>query len=332
MSATVQRPSPVSRLLGGLLILTAILLLIGLFITNYTAALALLIGIGIAMLLTTIVRWMRERIASRRLILGLAAGLGLLLCAVIGLAILLSGEIGATGANPEPSEEDPDAAAPQAKPLIRAYRIYVSPAEERGVFNVQEEVVYDMVVEGQVMSSDQVMLLPTRQVTAESKGFLLSEVVIYPSNPVYVRTETGGESATRLCLASCPPTTVELRDFPENAFYAARESAEVERAPYVGTETVSWSTRRLDRGLAFTYIPSPFQALRGLIGPLLGASSISEWAAGLLGMISAMFAIPLLKPLVVDIAEDKASERIKRFWEQRKQAKVKKTPPQSPAE
>lgn len=332
MSATAHKPSFPSRLVAGLLILAVIMLLIGLFIANYTAALALLIGIGAALLLTPVIRGLRRRFGLRGVIFGLV-GLGVLLCAVGALVVIFSSGIGATGAGgAPPADQDPEAAVPQPEPLIRAYRIYVFPAEERGVFTVQEEVIYDIAAAGEILSSDHVMQLPARQATAESKGFLLREVVIYPSDPVYLRTETGGEAEVNLCLASCPPTTVELRDVPENAFYAAREAAEVEHVPYVGTETVSWSTRRLDRGLAFTYIPSPFHALRGVFGPLLGASSMSEWAAGLFGMISAMFAIPLLKPLVVDIAEDKASERIKRFRERRKQTKTKGVPPPPPAE
>src|SRR5207247_10010311 len=124
---------------------------------------------------------------------------------------------------------------------------------------------------------------------------------------------------TVLCrAASCAPAEVQVSNLPPGSFYASRETGEIDRAPYAGTETVAWQTRNLRRGLAFAYIPAPFHLLRGVLAPLLGASNVSQWATGLLGMVGGAAAIPLIKPLVQDIAEEKASKGIGKAWDQRK--------------
>jgi hypothetical protein len=156
-------------------------------------------------------------------------------------------------------------------------------------------------------------------VTSNARGFLLRDVEITPvSGGVFANlrfpTPGGAYVEAPLCEPlACPPAIVTLADFPANSFYLARETTEVERAPYVGTETITWTTRAYERGLAFAYVPPPFHLVRPAIGPLLGASTATEWVAGLVGALGGAVAIPLVKPLLVDIAEDKASESIRRL-------------------
>ena len=78
----------------------------------------------------------------------------------------------------------------------------------------------------------------------------LREVVMQPWGisavaPIAITMPDGSTQLASLCsAASCALSEIELRGFPEGAFYEARETSEIERIPYVGDETITWSTRR----------------------------------------------------------------------------------------
>jgi hypothetical protein len=312
------------RLSGILALILMAALFVGLLIANYRAALALIAGVALAFVVHQ--AWTRFAGRTRLLVLSVIAVLVIgAACLLINMSFQLTMQ-GAAGGSDKPPE------GVASFPEIRIYRITIEPADTPDTFNVTESIVYDVVTPTrEVVATNQVMLFPPRPITSESKGFLLREVVIQPwgasaNKLIDIAMPDGSIQIARLCTpASCALSEIEIRGFPEGAFYEARETSDIERIPYVGDETITWSTRRIQRGIAFTYVPAPFQAVRGIVAPLLGASNLSEWAAGLFGMVASAAAIPLLKPLVVDIAEDKASARVKKVLDKRK-----KTPPKPP--
>jgi hypothetical protein len=314
-----------ARLGGGLALLLFAGIALWLLSSNYAAALALVIGGMAAWLVLSLLRRLIQRMGRRAVWLlvaipvtvgGIAAAL-ILFALPMGTAIAPQ-EVEGSG---EP-EEAPEIAPTEA--VIRAYRVTVEPTDGTATFAVREEIVYDLTVNGEITNRDQLIQFAAREVEGNARGFLLREVEIEPlGQSVYadlrLPTPGGAYVDAPLCEPlACPPATVTLVDFPASSFYLARETTEVERVPYVQTETITWTTRTYERGLAFAYVPPPFHLMRPVIGPLLGASTASEWVAALVGALGGAVAIPLVKPLLVDIAEDKASEGIKRIKARRK--------------
>jgi hypothetical protein len=305
------------RVFGVIAIVLMAALFLWLLFVNYRAALALMVGVALAVA----VRWVWMRFAGRTRLLILGIGVVIVIgaaCLVITSGFTLVGFGAANGSDGPPE-------GVQSFPEIRIYRVTIEPSDTPNTFTVKESIVYDVVTSTrEVIAANQVMPFPPRPITSDKKGFLLREVVIQPwgvdaAEPVAIEMPDGSTQLAVLCTAaSCALSEIEVRGFPEGAFYAARETSEVERIPYIGDETVTWNTRRIRNGIAFSYVPAPFNAAAGIARPLLGASNLSEWAAGLFGMVASVLAIPLLKPLVVDIAEDKASARLKKEWEKRK--------------
>jgi hypothetical protein len=315
------------RVLGVISIFLMAALFLWLLFVNYRAALALMVGVALAFA----VRWIWTRFAGRTRLLVLGIGAVIL----IGAACLLitTGGFTLVGFSAANGSDGPPEGVPSF-PEIRFYRVTIEPANTPNTFTVNESIVFDVVTPTrEVIAANQVMPFPPREINSENKGFLLREVVIQPwgvnaAEPVAIAMPDGSTQLAVLCTsASCALSEIEVRGFPEGAFYAARETSEIERIPYIGDETVTWSTRRIRSGIAFSYVPAPFNAVAGIARPLLGASNLSEWAAGLFGMVASVLAIPLLKPLVVDIAEDKASARLKKAWDKRKQTASPKSPP-----
>jgi hypothetical protein len=305
------------RLSGVIALILIAALFVGLLVANYRAALALMVGVALAFA----VQWVWTRFTGRTRLLVLSL-IGVVVIGATCLLITMNFQLsmqGAAGGSDGPPEGVP------SFPEISRYRVTIEPADAPNTFTVNESIVYNVVTPArEVIATDQVMPFPPRQIMSENKGFLLREVILQPwgvsaAEPIAIELPDGSTQLATLCTAaSCALSEIEVRGFPEGAFYEARETSEIERIPYVGDETITWSTRRIERGIAFTYVPAPFTTVRGIAAPLLGASNLSEWAAGLFGMVASAAAIPLLKPLVVDIAEDKASARLKKVMDRRK--------------
>ena len=121
--------------------------------------------------------------------------------------------------------------------------------------------------------------LPERSAAVASRGFLLREAAV--SN----------------ALACSENTFIELNNIPLNAFYAAVYAYDEQHFPYVDTETITWSPGSTD--VRFSYIAPPFQFLRPLLSPIMGASSASQWVVGLASIAGTLVFYPIIQRILV---------------------------------
>ncbi len=322
-----KQPSSASRFVGGLLLLVILLMLLGLLFVDYRAALALVVGVGAA--------WLIVREAGRRIALilgGVLAFLGLIMAVVVGPRLASVGDMLGPVATAGPQ----GAAAGEEAAVIREaaitdYRLTAMPRKPlaAGVV-VDEEVVFDVYENGEIVLAGQGMRFPEREVASERRGFLLREVTIEPLgvgvfSPVSLSLPDGSVEQARLCSPrACPPAHVRLEDFPQNAFFAARGVPEVEIVPYINTEIVTWTVddvTLLAQGVTFAYVPPPFQYLRPFLVPLIGASQFGEWLVGLVGLVGGVVAAPVLMPVLENLVVDRIFEGIKRVFTGKEEGK-----------
>ncbi len=303
--------------LGGVLLLILVAALVGLFFVNYLAALLLLAGIVVAWLLRRLVGFIAARIrSSKRRGLWIAAAIAVpvaaVLCGVVLVYALSLRSFGAAGGATEPT-------GPGEGPIIgarvTAYRVTVKPSEAlAAAVLVDEQVMYDITQDGQPILTDQVQTFAERRVFSTRRGFLLREISFEPldASPTASLILTLPDETkvrTTLCTyARCPAISVRLADFPRRTFFAARSVAAPEIVPYVNTETISYSLDNLDEGVTFAYITPPFQALRPLLSPLIGASNASEWLVGLVGLVGTVVGGPLVKPVLENVVQDRLQD------------------------
>lgn len=324
MSPSRRRVSLIVAVVGALALAAIIAALLTLAVIDYSLALALLIGVAAAWLLTRIIGAVvaRFRQGRRTLLVALITGAaGILVCGVIVFLLTLA-PLTTRGALPFMTEPAAEGAPEEAEEIplsasITAYRITVGAgdAPASGV-TVVEDVFYSVYRGAETVYVDLSMRLPEREVTSAPRGFLLREIAIEPLggspyDDLDLPLPDGGSVGARLCSPiSCVSATVRLEDFPARSFFAARGVSEdqVEVVPYVNTETITWTTSDLSGGIAFAYIPPPFQLLRPLLAPLVGASRASEWLVGLVGMVGAVLAGPFIRPVLEDLIEDKVGE------------------------
>jgi len=141
--------------------------------------------------------------------------------------------------------------------------------------------------------------LPEKVATIEQKGFLLKEVSFQSS-------------------ISCSSSTfVELNDFPLNSFFAAHYARDLQKYPYVGTETITWNSSF--ENVRFSYITPPFQMVKPILNPLVGASSVNQWFMGFVGIIGAVIFTPFIKPVLAEIAQKSIKNKISNADVQTKQ-------------
>ncbi len=159
--------------------------------------------------------------------------------------------------------------------------------------------------------------LPDRKIASTSRGFLVRELQISPlqmdiTGHISLTLSDGTSLDDDLCPSYCPDSRIELLDFPKNAFYVAREARDLEVFPYVDTETITWSVRNLERGIAFAYVAPPYYQLRSLLKPFVEFSSFGQWVVGLVGVIIAFVITPVVKPVLTDLAKNKFKSQIER--------------------
>jgi len=140
-----------------------------------------------------------------------------------------------------------------------------------------------------------------------------------------------GKVSASLCSGdACPPSEVELRDFPEGSFLGAdnKEEDPDYGDPYLGTVDITWPVADPRQSIVFAYIPKPYYRL-----PLL--REVPEYFAGIGSSGEAFFALlggvwGVLGGLVVfgtgviggvlsDVAKDKIRTRLEKIRGAREQ-------------
>lgn len=116
-------------------------------------------------------------------------------------------------------------------------------------------------------------------------------------------------------LMSRDTRLVLLRDAPRGSFLAAKNAEKMEKHPYMDTETVSWSVMDLEEGITFAFVPPPFHYIRPMIEPLLGVSGLNEWVLGILGLSGSILLTPIVKPVLLSIAQKRFGSWIDQHFE-----------------
>lgn len=337
MAAKRKKAARPGRVLGLAAIVLFVVGLVGLAFVDYRAALALVIGAALAWLAIRVGRGLlaRARRGGRALLRGALIAVAVVVVVGAGALLLLTllNDAGFdSAAPPEPAEESPEGvngqgAGPGRVLNIRQVLLSVRPVEGSAQqLTVEEEIVFDVMVGDVAEYNGLTVTYPTRTVESAPRGFVLREATVQPlgrghREPFELSLPDGTEMETALCGSSCPVTIVRLEDFPAGSFVDARGAANVVSEPYLNTETLSWSTRSLSRGVTFAYMPAPLHLLRPLIGPLIGAAGVSEWVVGLVGMFGTAVAAPVVRPLVENWLENRAAETVVETLRKRRRKK-----------
>lgn len=198
---------------------------------------------------------------------------------------------------------------------IKAYHVQVEMIDGT-TFKLQESIVLDH--EWGDDSDDETVSLPAREVTSYGVGFLLNEITIAPlgmgaDGSYSVRLPDGSTQTGNFCMeGTCPSAEVELLDFPKDAFYAAKMAYNLERFPYLDKETLRWTALSPDKGISLAYIRPPFNLVRILLTPFIGASTLNEWTVGVFGFLVSSVFMPIVKPVLTSLAQEPLKNLLKK--------------------
>lgn len=142
--------------------------------------------------------------------------------------------------------------------------------------------------------------LPERQTLGSSRGLLIREVNVIPL----------ADSALSNATCCYGESSIELRDFPRDSFYEARDVQKAEVYPYLDTETIKWDRFVVDRSITFAYLAEPFYSLRGLLAPLIGLSYKEQWPIALFGLLATAVIIPIVKPVLIELGRNRLKNKI----------------------
>lgn len=171
-------------------------------------------------------------------------------------------------------------------------QIIITPIDfSKGRFLVTEHIIYDQIQDQcigdpprwsrTVLEEGAEADLPARQITTESRGAFMREVVIdfaplpWPTlNSRYTVSE------------------IEVQDFPYKSFYEAQFAANLRQAEYLGKETISWAYERNAEKIRFAYIPAPFYNVSVLLTPFIEVSKYDGWMLAVIGFgINSLFVL-----------------------------------------
>lgn len=132
--------------------------------------------------------------------------------------------------------------------------------------------------------------LPEKTATIEQKGILLKEVNFQSS------------------ILCSNDTFVVLSDFPSGSFFAAHYAQDLQKYPYVDSETITWNSSY--KNVRFSYVLPPFHVIRPILNPLMGVSSTNQWFMGFIGIIGTAILVPIFKPVLTEIVQESVKKRI----------------------
>lgn len=212
--------------------------------------------------------------------------------------------------------------------FISGYSLELRPMDQRlRAFRIRETLTLREAWAQKYVPADRPPALerPTRTVDARRLGLLLWECRVQPpasDSSGYARHDAASAwDANEFILAYMGATvSVEARDLPKHAFQAARYATEVHRTPYGGTETVAWSVRSAEDGIAFAFLPAPCFRLRYVLAPFIKADELGQGLFVVIGLGISMVLYTLAKPLAVDFATERLKEwgrRLAARWHKR---------------
>lgn len=194
-------------------------------------------------------------------------------------------------------------------PVVAEYHIAIKPVDSTlKNLKIEEEGILD----------GEMKLLSERQISGTSRGFLLREVRITPleadaSGYVNLILPDGSSLRGPLCGSWCPQSTVELRDFPKNSFFDAKNAEQVgEPDTYVEVETIILSIRDLEQGIVFAYIPPPYHYFRPMLAPFVGLSSFGEIAIVIFSLTGTIILVPIVQPIIYNLAKSRLQSWFKK--------------------
>lgn len=267
-----------------------ILLLIGLMMTNYWYGL-LLLGVVIIALLIELVRSRFGAAFSRHKWKILGGAIFLLLIGLAWLILLFSNNFY------------------QFPPVIEQYTVVVEPSpSDANQFVVKESGLLDCEEFGVCGTEEEAFSLPPYEIESQPRGFLIREVTITPlkvEGQGRLTLPNGILFSGPICTFACPSSQIELSEFPQNAFYDAPNTTNLEVDTYLDTETVTWEGEELEEGIRFAYVPAPFHFVRGALRPFIGLTSLPQWL-----FLIVMYAFTkLVEPLFFEAIQNRIKRR-----------------------
>jgi hypothetical protein len=193
--------------------------------------------------------------------------------------------------------------------IIKEYRVTVDAENNlsKNKLQVKEEGMYK---KKSAESQAGTFSTNNREVASTNHGFIVQEVHINPlqaneSGVSSLTTSDGTSIRVELCRHSCPEGSVTLLNFPKNSFLEAKYDTNLQINSYLDIETISWSTKNLNKGIIFAYIPPPFFHFKLVLKPFLGVASFNQWIVAFLGAVGGIVIVPIVKPILEDIAQNK---------------------------
>ncbi|MFN6564812.1 MAG: hypothetical protein RMY28_034140 [Nostoc sp. ChiSLP01] len=140
-----------------------------------------------------------------------------------------------------------------------------------------------------------------REINSISKGFVVKELNVIPLNSSlegYINLKFKNGTAIKIEIGGSKESTIIVDKIPKGSFYQAKDPNNLKLSDYLDEEKVEWTASNLQQGIKFAYIIEPFNYLNGVLRPLLKISSIPEGIFTFFGVVITFIVSYRFKPIV----------------------------------
>jgi hypothetical protein len=286
------------------LLLGSLILVLGVSLVSFHAVGSILRGVLLAAVFIAGFKTL-QYLRRRRGFFSFVGPAGLYLLAIIGLGSLVFYIGGPCAMSPCLIKFPP----------VRDHAITIRPVDfQAGVWTVEERMIYKGADNESPLSVP--VHLPARLVHGKRSGFFLRSVqVLGPAGRrVLVSLPKGRTVDDWICGYFCSSISVELADFPPQAFHAARARERPAVPGHPGPVTIRWELPSFYAGrpedVEFWYYPSESRLLVLFLSPFAGMVSLGGLMLTACGLVISLVVVPFVFPAIQEIVKERLKKRI----------------------
>lgn len=295
----------IRRIIVLFFIVLALFFLVGVFLIDYTAGLALSLGLSLPLLINFALKFLLLHIKASNSITKtiFIQWLFLLLLSTVFFVWFVTGTVRTTLGSDSIEKYNVDIE------LINGSYKRFEVEETAYLYEDYIDAIYNSanISESDSDESELARLLSkqelSREISSNDKSIIIKELYFVPLNMdtdgyVDLKLTNGKSRKVEFCINECPPSIVKIFDLPAGSFYQAEGADNLQIDSYLNKETVSWNPAHVERGIRFAYIKPPYHHLRRIIKPFLSFANLNQNLIVIIGFTTTTLLAFMLKPVI----------------------------------
>jgi hypothetical protein len=147
-----------------------------------------------------------------------------------------------------------------------------------------------------------------RSIYSKEAGFALRKISFTALEDIRVSLPSINNSS---------PLAIEVSELPKGSFYRANKQKDIEEAGFLDNKIIEWSTDDISEKIEFAYFPFPYYHFSSFLKIFAGVSSFSNGILILLGLVSATVTTEIIKPIIMEKIQESVKQRLDKIGKEK---------------